>query len=117
MGDPKPPPRVRDPELMRRLHIEWRECALCQASLGGTTPLSLHHVVRRGRGGDDVRANLVMLCGSGTTGCHGRVEAHDPLARLLLHDYLLDHRDDTMEYLAYRFPAEGAERWLARVYG
>lgn len=41
---------------------------------------SLHHVVSRSLGGDDVADNLVPLCGTGTTGCHGLVEAGDPWA-------------------------------------
>ncbi|HXH35240.1 MAG TPA: hypothetical protein VNJ54_12655 [Plantibacter sp.] len=35
-------------------------------------------------GGDDLADNLVPLCGSGTTGCHGLVEAFDPRACSLL---------------------------------
>lgn len=32
---------------------------------------SFHHLVPRSQRGDDVAANVVSLCGSGTTGCHG----------------------------------------------
>ena len=47
----------------------------------GATAESIHHRKPRGMGGTrDDRANdlrnLVSLCGSGTTGCHGRIEAH-----------------------------------------
>lgn len=38
---------------------------------------SLHHVVSKSLGGDDVEENLVSLCGDGVSGCHGMVEAHD----------------------------------------
>jgi hypothetical protein len=41
-------------------------------------------------GGDDVAANLVALCGSGTTGCHGLVEARDVLALAMLASRLRD---------------------------
>ena len=34
---------------------------------------SLHHRKLRSRGGEDSAANLVLLCGTGTTGCHGWV--------------------------------------------
>lgn len=40
-------------------------------------PSSLHHLVSKSLGGDDVEENLVSLCGDGTTGHHGLVEAWD----------------------------------------
>lgn len=40
-------------------------------------PLNRHHLIPRGHG-DDIDANIIPLCGSGTSGCHGLVEAHDP---------------------------------------
>ena len=45
------------------------------------TPYSIHHRAARGMGGRRVEwinspANLLLLCGSGTTGCHGHVEAN-----------------------------------------
>lgn len=44
-------------------------------------PYSVHHRSARGMGGSTVAwinspANLLLLCGSGTTGCHGHVESH-----------------------------------------
>lgn len=36
--------------------------------------LTLHHRVKRGQGGPWDPRNCVMLCGHGTTGCHGWVE-------------------------------------------
>lgn len=38
---------------------------------------TLHHVVPRDRGGDDVADNMVSACGHGTVGHHGGIEAHD----------------------------------------
>jgi len=35
---------------------------------------TLHHLVGRDQGGDDVIENLVPLAGSGTTLCHGAVQ-------------------------------------------
>ena len=43
---------------------------------------SIHHRLPRSRGGDDSPLNLVALCGSGTTGCHGLIEAHPEWARM-----------------------------------
>ena len=103
--------RIRDPGLLIELHLRWRECALC----GATEPLSLHHIANKPR--DDVEANLVMVCGSGTTGCHGLIEARDPLVRWSLALHVHDSRPDTTGYLAERYPVEGAHAWLRRVYG
>lgn len=55
---------------------DWR-CARC----AGWGPLSTQHRVARGMGGTrwpgiHLPANLLTLCGSGTTGCHGWVESH-----------------------------------------
>ncbi|MDX1747787.1 MAG: hypothetical protein R3324_17785 [Halobacteriales archaeon] len=36
-----------------------------------------HHRLPRSRGGPDDPFNVVPVCGSGTTGCHGRIE-HNP---------------------------------------
>jgi hypothetical protein len=61
---------------------EWKEirarfadacCVSC-----GLAAESLHHVVPKSQGGDDVEANLVPLCGDGTRGCHGKLESHAP---------------------------------------
>lgn len=47
-------------------------CVRCGAWIDGG---SRHHRQLR-RSGDHTPANLVLLCGSGTTGCHGWVHAH-----------------------------------------
>ena len=93
LADPKPASRVKDPGVFRVLHLEWRECALC----GSIGPLSLHHVSKHPR--DDLRSNLVMVCGSGTTGCHGLIESRNFEKLRELGEYLLEHRPDTIEYL------------------
>jgi AhpD family alkylhydroperoxidase len=43
--------------------------------------LNLHHRQLRSQGGKNTAANLIALCGSGTTGCHGWVHAHPADAR------------------------------------
>jgi hypothetical protein len=53
-------------------------CCRCGVSLEGSY-YSLHHRRRKGAGGSkllDTMANLVTLCGTGTTGCHGYIEEH-----------------------------------------
>ena len=40
-----------------------------------------HHRVNQSQGGSDELSNLLLLCGSGTTGCHGWVTEHPDFAR------------------------------------
>lgn len=55
-------------------------CARCAVSVANV-PASVHHRLPRRMGGtrnpriNDPR-NLILLCGTGTTGCHGWVETH-----------------------------------------
>ena len=58
-------------------------CAWCGEPITGRRSFdwSVHHRRPRGSGGTSVEwvnsaANLVLLCGSGTTGCHGHIESH-----------------------------------------
>lgn len=106
--DFKKAPRVHDKQLLRSLHGLWRDCALC----GSTFPLSLHHILKHPR--DDVAANLVMLCGDGVRGCHGRVESHDVTTLQKLATYLMDHRPDTIAYLVEKMGVTAAEDWFRR---
>ena len=107
-SDFKSNPRIRDRELLRRLHYRWRECALC----GTTERLSLHHIVKHPR--DDLEENLVMLCGDGVRGCHGLIEAnHGPtLTRLM--SYILAKRSDTVMYLRMTMGQTAADDWISR---
>lgn len=70
-------------------------CIRCLAPLVGRRGFdwSIHHRVRRSQGGDNRLSNLVSLCGSGTTGCHGRrVHAAPAAARAV--GLLLRRGDD-----------------------
>ena len=63
-------------------------CIRCRAAAGENGALNLHHRQARGQGGsrDPLSAspaNLLTLCGSGTTGCHGWVEFHRSQAEAL----------------------------------
>lgn len=62
------------------------ECARCGRYLWKR---SVHHRLPRGMGGSNSviginrterASNLVTLCGTGTTGCHGWIESHRALA-------------------------------------
>lgn len=59
-------------------------CAGC----GTTSPLTIQHRIARGMGGTSrselgAAVNGILLCGSGTTGCHGWTE-HNPVHAGLL---------------------------------
>ena len=61
-------------------------CVRCARDIDGG---SRHHRQLR-RFGDHSAANLVLLCGSGTTGCHGWVHANPALAYatgLMIHSW------------------------------
>lgn len=65
---------------------------------------SFHHRIPRGMGGSkdprlNLPSNILLLCGSGTEGCHGWVESHRNEAR---EQGLLLYRDDD----ASELPAE-----------
>lgn len=60
-------------------------CKRCGRQIGQFTIFSIHHRTPRGMGGTrgaliNEPANLALLCGSGTTGCHGFIESHRDLA-------------------------------------
>lgn len=40
----------------------------------------MHHRLKRGQGGGWEPENIVAVCGSGTTGCHGWIEANPKAA-------------------------------------
>lgn len=54
-------------------------CEVCEIDLTQAIPMSAHHRLPRQAGGDrrpDVHSitNLLLVCGTGTTGCHGDIE-------------------------------------------
>lgn len=56
-------------------------CVRCGAPLATGWPgYSCHHRQSRSVGPDTLE-NRIMLCGSGTTGCHGWVHAHPKISR------------------------------------
>lgn len=111
LSDPKPPNRVRDLELLATLHVRWRGTCVLDELGDCVSRYSLHHIHRHPR--DDVQANLVMLCGDGTTGHHGLITAEDETARATLGLYLVTQRLDTMTYLTEKLGSdEAARQWL-----
>jgi hypothetical protein len=87
MCDPKPPRRVK------ATLAEWkriREDKLGPCRVCGSHPTSLHHILPKSLGGDDIADNCAPLCGTGTTGCHGRIEAFEPWACTIFGKRLTD---------------------------
>lgn len=90
-----PSPAVRATVLTRAGY----RCELCQTLV--SREFSVHHRRPRRMGGTrraDANAphNLLLLCGSGTTGCHGWVESHRTSGYddgIILYD-----RDDPADY-------------------
>lgn len=113
--DPKPARRIRDPRTVALFSQRASACAVC--GVGRSARLSAHHIYPRGRGGDDVTANLVALCGDGVMGCHGDVEAYRGDARARLGRHLALMRPDTLEYLDAKLGAVAARDFLVREYG
>jgi hypothetical protein len=76
-----PAQRDTGPALRVRLLVlrrDWGCCVRCGLHLAGGVPYSLHHRRDRGSGGTsrpdtNSPVNLITLCGTGTTGCHGWV--------------------------------------------
>ena len=74
-------------------------CEVCDCELGHVRGLdwSLHHRIPRGMGGttspvSNSPANLLLVCGSGTTGCHSVIESNRSGARAA--GWLLSHGQD-----------------------
>lgn len=59
---------------------EQRKCARCGMAIWNNA--SRHHRKFRSRRGGDEVSNGLLLCGSGTTDCHGWVHAHPVQARV-----------------------------------
>jgi hypothetical protein len=77
-------------------------CEACGASVGDRRGIdfSIHHRRPRGMGGtswfgSNLTSNLMVLCGSGTTGCHGDVESHRIAA--ITRGFLVTGRNDPAE--------------------
>lgn len=112
-SDPKDGPRIK------ASREEWKKlqaaksgpCRVCGAA-AYTGNTSLHHLVPRSGGGDDVEDNLVPLCGSGTTGCHGKIESRDKeasrrlRANLSKDEYEYVVRKKGWDWLDQRYPLE-----------
>jgi len=90
-----PTPATRETVALRAHY----QCERCYTPVHGQA--SVHHRRPRRMGGtrrsdSNEPANLLLLCGSGTTGCHGWVEAHR--RQSLDHGIILYDRDIPVEH-------------------
>jgi hypothetical protein len=82
-----PKPRARRdtgaPQAVRDAVFDRdRWCVCCgKALVKGQGGYSIHHLTLRSHGVDNSVEAQILLCGSGTTGCHGWVHAHPAAAR------------------------------------
>lgn len=116
---PRKPPRDTGPDELTRLAVLKRDrlqCVRCGRPCGPKVgEYSLQHRVARGVGGDNETWNLILLCGSATTLCHGEVEAKsDP--RDLARGYRLESWQDPAAesvFIATDADGGGLTRWLS----
>lgn len=74
--------RTSDPSPDTRARVIARDlgrCSWCGGWYGDA--LNVHHRLLRSHGTDNSYSNLIALCGSGTTGCHGAVHREVAKAR------------------------------------
>lgn len=69
-----------------------------------------HHRRNQSQGGPDRLSNLLLLCGSGTTGCHGFVTTNPTMS--ILHGWTVPRGEDPAEYLLLRFDLVAGKRVL-----
>lgn len=84
---------TRTPAELAAIERDGPTCQRCLINVENVMA-SLHHRKSRRYSDADLVANLVVLCGSGTTGCHGFVTEHPKTA----HDegWVLWSRDDAL---------------------
>jgi 5-methylcytosine-specific restriction protein A len=72
---------VTGPTQVTREIVYARAGNVCEICYRPPHMGSLHHRKARGMGGSRAKwinlpANLMLVCGSGTTGCHGKIESY-----------------------------------------
>lgn len=100
----KPPLQVTEETRFLVYARAGYRCERCFKKLLGVFGASVHHRRPRMMGGSKKPelhkpANLIVLCGSGTSGCHGWVESNRDKARE--HGYLI-HKVSSAEEIPFR---------------
>jgi len=106
------PPRSVTDQVDAR---DAQRCVKCGRPLAGG---SRHHRQLRSQGGKHTVQNLVLMCGSGTTGCHGWTHAHPVVAADMGWIVLSWEEPDEKPMLTWRgwvlLTADGGMRLLDR---
>ena len=98
-------------EKRARVLVAARSDGLCEAGITGVCQgraTTMHHRRKPGRVWSP--ANLLHLCGSGTTGCHGWIEAHPSLSQE--YGYWIFTGDGEPNTVAVYLHAHTEPRWV-----
>lgn len=106
MTDWKQPGRIVNPDLMRMLALEHDMCEVT----GRMGVLHRHHMLFRSHGGDDVRANILVI----HDGLHEAYHQGRAHARFLIGSHVRDHRPDFLDYLKSKQGPEAPDLWLQK---
>lgn len=88
------------------------DCLVCRwLGVKQTLPSTLHHIVAKSLGGSDTEANVAPVCGDGTVGHHGFLEAHDPATCQAFAAALQQWDDQAYSYAVEKL---GEDRFLRR---
>lgn len=82
-GNPAPKQRDTGPDRRTRAAVLIRDGYMCADGCGpcgpGIAPYSIQHRKRRSQGGTSAMSNLILVAGTGTAGCHLRIDSRiDP---------------------------------------
>lgn len=113
--------RIVDHVAVRSTLLRFNWCAACSRPAGGA-----HHVIPRSEGGDDVPGNIVGLCGSGTSDCHGAWHGNpyvilgmrrdaEWVRRRVGHE-LRERRRDVLAYVCEKLGDDAGLDYLCRIY-
>lgn len=109
----KPVRRDTGPSMQTRAMVYARDlgcCCRCGVAVANV-PHSVHHRTRRSQLGLHEFPNLLTLCGSGSTGCHGYVHGH--IAEAEAAGWLLRSTGDPLKVpVRYATPGGLARFWL-----
>lgn len=100
-----------------RAALKERAHSCCEAC-GKPGATNAHHRINQSQGGPDTLSNLLLLCGSGTTGCHGIITRNPDDAKWLGysisgHSMHKGRDSDASTYPVYRYSRElGAAEWV-----
>lgn len=122
--DPKPTRRVVDPAAVRRAGLREDECGSCRRPGSNS-----HHVIPKGspHHGDDIEENAIVVCGTGSQGCHGALHGSayvdragkrwaESDVRYALGRTILSRRRDIIGYVLTKLGPSAGAAWLERRY-